>query len=383
MHRPKRACYNSDIMRTSSGFSEIAVVGVVCALILIASGAWFFMAQKYSAAPSGGQAMTLAPTPLQSKQSATPAQTALVSATPQTTVYVAPSTRLTPAPQISATVKPKTLTWSQDNGVRMASSSAPYVMKLANGTFRMYYWTSQGIVSALSRDGMQFTQEPGIRIAPDQSDASSTEFLVTDPTVADTGNGTVRMYYTGMNGTLDPASAQRNIFSAISSDGLQFTKEGVRIDSQQNENNNWVAMPEAVRHSDGTVYLYYDSHNPNAGGGIMVASSKDGLQFNAGVPLVQSTGLLIDPSVLRMPNETYVMLAVSVDKSLPPYADPGIYYLDSGDGLVFQDFTPIMKGGNMYDPSGVQIDPNTIRIFYTYLAQGSSPEIRSLTGTIQ
>ena len=265
----------------------------------------------------------------------------------------------------------------------MASSSAPYVMKLADGTFRMYYWTEQGIVSALSRDGMQFAQEPGVRIAPDQSNASSTEFLVTDPSVIDLGNGTFRMYYTGMNGTLDPASSLRNIFSALSSDGLQFSKEGIRINSQQNGNNNWVAMPEAVRHPDGTVYLYYDSHNPNAGGGIMVASSQDGLQFNAGVPLVQSTGLLIDPSILRMPNDTYVMLAVSVDKSLPPYADPGIYYLDSADGLVFQDFTPIMKGSDMYDPSGIQIDQNTIRIFYTYLAQGSSPEIRSMTGTIQ
>lgn len=142
-------------------------------------------------------------------------------------------------------------------------------------------------------------------------------------------------------------------------------------------------MPETIKRPDGSVYLYYDSHSAQAGGGIMVASSQDGLQFHPGVSLVQSTGLFIDPSVMRMPNGTYAMLAISVDKTLPPYTDPGIYYLDSSDGLVFGDITGIMKGNDIYDPSAVQIDPSTIRIFYSYFVPGSSPEIRSITGTIK
>ncbi len=247
----------------------------------------------------------------------------------------------------------------------------------------MYYAAEQGIASAISDDGLQFVPEQGIRVLADQSNASSTEFLVTDPTIVKTDDGRFRMYYTGMNATLDPASAIRNIFSAVSPDGLNFTKEGIRIDSQKNGDNGWTAMPEAVKRPDGPTYLYYDSHNAQAGGGIVIASSRDGLSFNAEIPLVQSTGLLIDPSVLRMPNNTYVMIAVSLSKTVPPYADPGIYSLDSTDGLVFGDIAQIAAGDGMYDPSAIQIDKNTVRVFYTHFTPGSSPEIRSITGTIK
>lgn len=123
------------------------------------------------------------------------------------------------------------LDWEKESGIRFRSPgspdydtvSVPCVVDLGNGTLRMYFvgdmyardYGRQGnnIRSAISGDeGLTWLHEPGERISGDSM----------DPAVRKIGNY-YRLYYTVTDFELD----EQKVYSALSSDGLNFTKEGV------------------------------------------------------------------------------------------------------------------------------------------------------------
>ena len=67
------------------------------------------------------------------------------------------------------------------------------------------------------------------------------------------------MYYKGANGPGGPGQSIHSIYSAVSTDGLRFEKEGIRIDSQQTLDRGWASVPEAIVLTDGRMRLYYVS----------------------------------------------------------------------------------------------------------------------------
>ncbi len=119
----------------------------------------------------------------------------------------------------------------------------PFVLRMADGSFRLYAPSDQeGIISAVSRDGLMFTRENGARTA----DGGMPGALLLP-------NGQVRMFLAGGN------EGQEGIFSKISKDGLNFTVEkGLRIPAPP---NSIADNPQPIRLADGTYLMLYQIHD--------------------------------------------------------------------------------------------------------------------------
>ncbi len=118
-----------------------------------------------------------------------------------------------------------------------------FVLPLADGSFRLYTPSEQeGIISAVSRDGLMFTRENGIRTTAGGMPGA---LLLPD--------NRVRMFLSGTT------EGKAGIFSLISEDGLNFTFEsGLRIESPADIITD---NPQPIRLGDGTYLMVYQTHN--------------------------------------------------------------------------------------------------------------------------
>ena len=264
--------------------------------------------------------------------------------------------------------------WEKDSGSRIVDGSVPFVHGLKDGKVRLYYCNSNGILSAISQDGLTFVKESGIRISP----GTGFEFQVCDPTIIDLPDGKMRMYYKGADSqNPGPGQSIHKIYSAISSDGLAFQKEGLRIDSETSGDNGWASVPDAIILPDSRVRIYYVTAS-GMQHGIGSAISSDGLNF------VTEPGIrvpnLVDPAMVRIADK-YVLFVASIDQRFAK-VPTGIYYVESSDGFDFGEPIAVFQEDNVYDPSVLKIDENTIRVFYGKVAPPELPAVESHTGRI-
>lgn len=276
--------------------------------------------------------------------------------------------------QAEPAAKALSFSWEKDSGSRITDGSVPFIYKMIDGKSRLYYCNSQGILSAISSDGMTFAKEPGVRMSP----GGGSELIVCDPTIVDLPDERVRMYYKGANSmNPGPGESIHSIFSAVSSDGLSFQKEGLRINSETSGDNSWASVPDAIVLPDGRVRLYYVT----AAGmqhGIGSAISSDGLNF------VKEPGIrvpdLVDPALVKM-GDRYLLFAASIDERFAK-VPRGIYYLESSDGLQFGNPIAVFQTSDVYDPSVLKIDESTVRVFYGKVVPPQLPAVESHTGRI-
>jgi hypothetical protein len=134
--------------------------------------------------------------------------------------------------------------WRKEAGARIEGSrdldhskvQAPCIVRAPTGGYRLFYTAvgpgkpfadCQGyILSAVSRDGLRFEPEPGIRVAPDPA-LSHMALRVLAPSLTQLPDGRWRMYFEG-RGRADRLTV---IGSAISDDQVSWTVEpGTRLD---------------------------------------------------------------------------------------------------------------------------------------------------------
>jgi len=142
----------------------------------------------------------------------------------------------------------------------------PFILRLADGSFRMYVPSDpEGTISAVSRDGLTFSREAGLRLTGGGSGMPGALLLP---------DGQVRLFLSG-----------DGIWSMISNDGLNFTKEnGFRIPGPA---NSIVDNPEPIRLADGSYLMLYQVHDkklenllPWERDEIHLATSTDGYDWN-------------------------------------------------------------------------------------------------------
>ena len=243
----------------------------------------------------------------------------------------------------------------------------------------MYYGGPGGILSAISEDGFTFTKEPDVRVS--SGSAGSPEMIVSDPTLVRLKDGKVRMYYKGATGGGGPGQAVHSVFSAISTDGLRFEKEGIRIDSQKNPDGGWASVPEAILLPDGRVRIYYVSDGADVGHGVVSAVSEDGLNFTREGPVLPG---FVDPAVIKLDSGEYLMLAVAFpfsSKGKLTDAQPGIYSFTSLDGISFKNRKLVLAGENNIDPAIVEVAADTYRVYYWNITDKPSV-IKSISGKL-
>lgn len=183
--------------------------------------------------------------------------------------------------------EPTTLTIS---GLGDKATADPAAVITDDGQIRLYYFDineprinkpasgiepSNKIYSAISDNGVNFTQEDGVRL--EYQGAFDPDVLWVD--------GTWYMYTGDLQGN--------KVNLATSSDGLTFTHQGTAYQGG--------AVPD-VWHEDGSWHLYTV--------GINIATSSDGITFTDSLKRFTDPNFMVtaDPSVVRLSNEFYLML---------------------------------------------------------------------------
>ena len=132
----------------------------------------------------------------------------------------APRTLADPCSIRSAVSEDDGLTWRVEPGDRLsdpgAAYTAPRLLYLEDGRCRLYAsLRPEGVVSAISEEGLRFEREPGYRIH--RGDEFATVFAAE---VLQIASGGYRMYYGGY-----PDLTRACILSAVSEDGLEWQLE--------------------------------------------------------------------------------------------------------------------------------------------------------------
>ena len=131
------------------------------------------------------------------------------------------------------------------------------------------------IISAISDDGLRFQCEPSVRI-PQTKRLES--FQTYAPEVIRLADGTYRMYYAGWidDPTVKKGSPYNGrIFSAVSQDGLGWTKdEGVCLDIGGRWGPVKVSEPCVIDLPDGRFRMYYEACDHEGKWRILSATSR-------------------------------------------------------------------------------------------------------------
>jgi len=138
------------------------------------------------------------------------------------------------------------------------------------------------------------------------------------------------------------------------------------------------------------VRIYYVSGDPQARGGIGSAVSEDGLAFTKedGARLPS----FVDPAIIQLSSGMYVLFAVLLpnhpdDPNFPDF-NPGIYLFGSVDGMTFSKPLQVLAGGSkgVFDPSVLEVDNKTLRIYFGGNVGSSATQpqvvVQSITGKI-
>lgn len=246
--------------------------------------------------------------------------------------------------------------WRKEPGVRVSAGNVPSVYPLEAGGYRLYFCGQGGILSAFSADGLDFQLEPGVRVPRG-----------CDPSLVRLDDGRYRMYYKIPFGQGGPGQSIHKAYSAISADGMQFTDEGLRLESEGTIDRGWVSVPEVIRTFDGRWRMYYVSARDGIANVIASAISTDGLLFE------REEGIrvegLVDPAVVKLPNGQYWLFGMA------GLGAPGTVMTmrsaTSADGLRFywDEGARLQAGGpddarGLFDPSVVALPDGRYRMYY-------------------
>lgn len=177
--------------------------------------------------------------------------------------------------EVFSAVSTDGVNWTREDGVRKTFATFPDVIKLPDGTFRMYFQNAGVIKSAVSSGGLNWKDEPGIRVDKDEEGFDLENVAAQSTTILD--DGTYIMVYRGT--IREPYQTSEKIpnrdthiyFWAKSSDGLTFEKKGLAIDSRNDtlfgaaDGAEWVKWEDQLR-------VYFWSY-----GGVYHVNYEDGV----------------------------------------------------------------------------------------------------------
>jgi len=186
------------------------------------------------------------------------------------------------------------------------------------------------------------TTDQGLDFSEPTVAFSTTDTIITDPTVIQLPDDSYRMYI----------SAGNTVLSAISADGVSFTAEdGLR--------STVGGVPGILGLPDGRCRLFVCG-----AGGIISLVSTDGISFTAedGTRIASSGDILCDPHPIRLLNGGYIMTFKERAAGEEGPDNDQVYLARSDDGLTWvPENEPIVTGSV---PGIVETDDGTLVIYY-------------------
>jgi hypothetical protein len=254
--------------------------------------------------------------------------------------------------------------WSKEEKIRIDPGISPDVIRLADGTWKMYYTVNEGIVSAFSQNGLEWNKDEGVRVQPEFH--SKEQAKIGSPTIIKLAKGGFRMLYEGS----DAKQTTFAIFSAVSADGIEWKKEkGKRLTASNRFDQMIAASPDVVPVGDGQLNMYFSD-----GDTIKVATSSDeGKTWHergiSGLPEA-----CLDPTVIIMSDGSYRMYFAK-SASTERLLKAKILSARSSNGFAWtvEDGVRIAadKGATMVlDPDVVMVSLGKMRIYYSQVDNG-------------
>ncbi|MCB9823270.1 prepilin-type N-terminal cleavage/methylation domain-containing protein [Candidatus Nomurabacteria bacterium] len=164
------------------------------------------------------------------------------------------------------------LNFVAEAGSRLPDGSGmPRAMKLEDGRIRLYFITAGGVGSAISSDGLNFTVEKGLRVSPP---AGLSEISgISTPVKLDDGK-----YHTYFSELPKPGQMIKavHIYSATSDDLLTWVNdEGIRAGGDSVASS--AEHPDVAVNKNGDVVMYFFVNEPQS---LVYSISSDGLNFS-------------------------------------------------------------------------------------------------------
>lgn len=224
----------------------------------------------------------------------------------------------------------------------------PFVVKLPDGRFRLYYTDQTGeppapgaraIKSAISDDGLNFVIEAGDRLT--YTGISYESSGIRGSKILPLSDGSYRMYYHGIAG-----DSHWRVLSAVSQDGLSWTREsGVRLDpSDLCDAITRIGNVAPFITSDGVFHLYVSAlvcGGSDFTNGIFDCTSTDGLTFTAGsTAVVESYGLQSEGTEVTPEDPAVIMTDNGLRMYFAPYGTMGSVISESGIYSIIKEALP-------------------------------------------
>lgn len=172
-------------------------------------------------------------------------------------------------------------TWKVEDGVRMRNAAFPDVIRLKDGSWRMYFQGNGGIQSASSKDGLIWSEESGVRIDTSASTDSKLTQVGASTTIQMDDGTYVLVYRATTDKTFDedaPNKGANFLLWSVSNDGISFQSQGMAVDSQNEKYDGWLDGPDFSKWDDGwRLYfwtysgIYYSNFNGKTFSGDQVA----------------------------------------------------------------------------------------------------------------
>lgn len=176
------------------------------------------------------------------------------------------------------------LTFTREAGVRVSAASSPMAFMSKDGKYHLFYTQGGDIKSSTSIDGLTFTQDAGVRLAGDTFVKTrvrpNSNLLCTG--IAEMADGRYRVYcaqQVQLQAGQTFSVADRAIFSAVSSDLMNWTPEAGRRIGPETTLPGDANHPSVFQNSNGVVSLIYEQRLEGVDGREMIATSTDGLNF--------------------------------------------------------------------------------------------------------
>ena len=270
-------------------------------------------------------------------------------------------------------------------GFTNASPTLSDIIQLPDSTYRLYvtvpynFGAKHCIAYANSPDAINWTYMDTCFCG--SSDSTARNHLLGGASVVKLPNGQYRMYYRTSQKLL--VAPKYHVRSAISSDGINFTQEGIRIDIQPYD-----ASSPLLLAGHGTYWQLPDntfagifSGNPDTSSAsgpsqFVLTTSNDGLTWGNFKPLYYGHH---DPIVLKK-NGQFILYGMYLSKYMTTaVSSDGLNWPASPDSVSFLDTNNVSMLVNntkrIGDVGGVVMPNNDIYLYTNY--SGTNPSVPS------
>lgn len=273
--------------------------------------------------------------------------------------------------------EPQTADWVTEPGIRVEDGISPCTIWI-NDTYYMYFTAEEGIKLATSSDGLTWS-DPVTVLPP--GGPGSLDQRASNPAVLPLSGGGYRMIYEGS----DLIQPVRRLFSAVSQDGIEWTKEGLRLESEGTPDSGFASVPDLMALSDTTWIMYYTGDGNRKGSEpfntIRAAISPNQGEYWWRVDLRGFSSNCMDPDIIALPGGKFRMFYTT---PYPPGSTGNLRIVSatSSDGLKWtqEEGVRVLPWGeyvNVMDPDVVQLPDGSYRMYYSGMRADGTSDILS------